>query len=173
MKKTVKQTPIAKKADTTPQVVPVEVKVEKKSWIPQFILTVIVIGSIVGLGIYAYSFPSVKEMVKLATTVQPETFTELYFENHINLPKKIQSEKKQAFTFTIHNLEYKNMNYRYAVNALIDKDVVLLSSGSATLAHDAYKSIDESYTLATTSARIKIEVLLIDQDQPISFWLEK
>jgi len=33
--------------------------------------------------------PSAKEALILATTVKPETFTELYFEDHLSLPNKV------------------------------------------------------------------------------------
>jgi uncharacterized membrane protein len=116
--------------------------------------------------------PAVKEAVVLATTKKPETFTELYFKDHINLPGKIEVGKKQSFSFTIHNLEYKNMTYRYEVKAIDDNTDLTVYSGSDTLSHDEYKTIDGSYTVATASGRMKIEVLLPDQNQAIHYWLE-
>jgi hypothetical protein len=41
--------------------------------------------------------PSVEEALILATTVKPETFTELYFEDHLSLPKKVALFKKNNF----------------------------------------------------------------------------
>jgi hypothetical protein len=55
--------------------------------------------------------PSVKEALILATTVKPETFTELYFEDHLSLPNKVTLFKEDNFKFTIHNLENKDMIY--------------------------------------------------------------
>jgi hypothetical protein len=117
--------------------------------------------------------PAVKEAIVLATTVKPETFTELYFEDHLNLPKKIELEEEQSFKFTIHNLEHKDMTYKYDIKAIDNKEDITLSSGSATLSHNEYKTIDESYILATTSGRMKIQVLLVDQNQSIDYWMEK
>ena len=36
--------------------------------------------------LYAYAIPSIHETIVLATTVQPERYTELYFQDHANLP---------------------------------------------------------------------------------------
>ena len=50
--------------------------------------------------------PRIKEAVVLATTHQPETFTELYFEDHLDLPKKIELRKwntKFRGKFLIHS----------------------------------------------------------------------
>ena len=41
--------------------------------------------------------PSVKEAVILATTVKPETFTELYFEDHLSLTNKVTLFKENNF----------------------------------------------------------------------------
>ncbi len=41
--------------------------------------------------------PSVKEALILATTVKPETFTELYFEDHLSLPNKVTLFKENNF----------------------------------------------------------------------------
>jgi len=116
--------------------------------------------------------PRVKEAIVLATTKKPKTFTELYFEDHLNLPGKIEIGKGQSFKFTIHNLEYRDTTYKYEINAVDDKEDVILSSGSATLSHDEYKTINESFVSATASGRTKIEVLLVDQNQSIDFWME-
>lgn len=128
---------------------------------------------VIGMFQLVDSTPAIKEAIVLATTVKPETFTELYFEDHINLPKKIELGEEQSFKFTIHNLEYQDTTYKYEIKAVDDKENITLSSGSATLSHNEYKTIDGSYTLATASGRMKIQVLLVNKNQPISFWMEE
>ena len=117
--------------------------------------------------------PKLKNAFVLATTKIPETFTELYFEDHIGLPNRIEIGKEQYFKFTIHNLEYKDMTYKYEVIAIDNTVNTTLSSGSVELLHDGYKTIAENYTLATASGRIKVQVTLVDKDQSIAFWLEE
>ena len=41
--------------------------------------------------------PSAKEALILATTVKPETFTELYFEDHLSLSDKVTLFKENNF----------------------------------------------------------------------------
>ena len=41
--------------------------------------------------------PSAKEALFFATTVKPETFTELYFEDHLSLPNKVILFKENDF----------------------------------------------------------------------------
>ena len=54
--------------------------------------------------------------ILIFTTKKSESFTELYFENHQNLPKSIELGKNYEFYFTINNLENKPFNYNYQVN---------------------------------------------------------
>lgn len=135
-------------------------------------LLALVMSIFVGLFRIAYSVPQVKEAIALATTKKPETFTELYFENHINLPKIYVPGEEQYFKFTIHNLEHRDTTYKYEIYAIDDIENITLSSGTASLAHDEYKSIDESYMMATSSGRTNVVVKLIDKNQSIHFWIE-
>ena len=41
--------------------------------------------------------PSVKEALILATTMKPETLTELYFEDHLSFPNKVTLFKENNF----------------------------------------------------------------------------
>ena len=79
-------------------------------------LTLLIIAALVaGIFLLVNYVPSVKEAFILATTKIPETFTELYFEDHLSLPKEITLFKENNFKFTIHNLENKDMLYPYEV----------------------------------------------------------
>ena len=113
----------------------------------------------------------VKDAITLATTRKPETFTELYFENHNNLPKTFERGKKYTFRFTIHNLEYQDMNYSYEINAIEGKEKFFIASGSVRLEQDEAKTIEESFSSDKNYKRVKIEVRLIEKDQAIDFWM--
>lgn len=113
---------------------------------------------------------------------EPETLTELYFEDHLKLPNKLISGKSYNFRFTIHNLEYKEMEYRYQVTVTgygfqtlgKTEEPVTIANGEKTLKQDEYATIPVEFTLPKkiTADRMKIEVNLIDFNQPIHFWLE-
>ncbi len=121
--------------------------------------------------LYISTIPSVRSTWTLATTVQPETFTELYFENHINLPKAAIKDKVNDFKFTIHNLEYRTITYPYTIYAEADGIKQELDKGSVTLRQDEYKTILESFSLVIDGKRTKITVLLTDKNQSIHFWM--
>jgi hypothetical protein len=121
---------------------------------------------------FAVTNPAIRETVVLATTVKPETLTELYFEDHTNLPKQIELGKVQTFKFTVHNLEYQNMTYAYEVGVADDETSRALASGSATLSHNQFKTIPVSYTLSSASGRTKIQVTLQGRNQSIGYWME-
>jgi hypothetical protein len=46
--------------------------------------------------------PSVEEALILATTVKPETFTELYFEDHLSLPNQVTLFKENIPRYLRH-----------------------------------------------------------------------
>lgn len=103
---------------------------------------------------------------------EPENLTELYFEDHLNLPNKIAIGEEHKFRFTIHNLENRVMNYEYKVTGTDDMAEWNITTGNAEMKHDEYKSIDVTYLIATASGRVKIAVTLPELNQLISFWLE-
>jgi hypothetical protein len=121
---------------------------------------------------YTVKIPCVNEAIVLATTVKPETFTELYFEDHINLPKTIIPQKEYHFMFTVHNLEYKVMEYPFVVYLTTDEKKIILYEGIIRQKHDEYSSIEETFG-PLKPQRMKITVELINKKQSISFWMDK
>jgi len=101
-----------------------------------------------------------------------ERFTELYFNDHTNLPKYISRGEKISFSFVIHNLEEKRIWYPYVVyfksqdgrTYEIEEKSVFLEDGES-------KTIKESCTsiLADNSGGIFVE--LKDSQQEIHFLL--
>ena len=45
-----------------------------------------------------------------------EPLTELYIENHTELPKNVYLNKTYNFSFTANNLEYQDVEYEYTAN---------------------------------------------------------
>jgi len=128
-------------------------------------------------GMYpAYKFiPGVKEAIILATTVKPETFTELYFENHLQLPTTPTLYKTVNFAFTVHNLEYKDTTYQYEVYIECQQkgcngEKQMIDKGNITLKQDEYKTISETYTLTLPTRKIQVITNLINKNQRIFFW---
>ena len=154
-----------------------KVKSKKRNYKLIVKVELLILALLFAVGLYqVYQYvPGVKEAVTLATTVKPETFTELYFENHLQLPANISYNQENKFAFTVHNLEYKTITYPYEVyikcsdvGCLGEKQII--DEGKITLKHDEYKTIPESFTLTTPTGRIEVVTNLINKNQQIDFW---
>ena len=115
--------------------------------------------------------PSVKEALILATTVKPETFTELYFEDHLSLPNKVTLFKENNFKFTIHNLENKDMEYPYEVYIDAKRGKQMIDKSSVLIKNNEYKTISEDFTITIPTQRVKVVLNLINKNQQIHFWM--
>lgn len=116
---------------------------------------------------------SVKEALILATSVKPETFTELYFEDHLSLPNKVTLSKKNSFKFTIHNLENKDMEYPYEVYIDMNGEKKIIDTNSIFIKNTEYKTIPVDFTITTRIQRAKVVVNLINKNQKIDFLIEE
>ena len=115
--------------------------------------------------------PSAKDALILATTVKPETFTELYFEDHLSLPNKVTLFKENNFKFTIHNLENKDMVYIYEVYIDVNREKQMIDKNSVLIKNNEYKTITEDFTITVLTQRVKVIVNLIGKNQQIHFWM--
>ena len=134
-------------------------------------LLVLVVWFIVIGFIVVECVPSVKESVVLATSVKPESFTELYFDDHLSLPNKITLFKENNFKFTIHNLENKDMEYPYEVYIDLNGEKLMIDKGSVLIKNNEYKTISEDFTITVPMQRAKVVVNLISKNQQIHFWM--
>ena len=94
-------------------------------------------------------------------------FTELYFTDE--LPKTIKINENVNFSFGIHNLENKRMDYSYEVYARTNK----IDEGSLSLNHDETKIITKSFIVEKVKeSSMPISVKLLNKDQEIHFWVD-
>lgn len=108
------------------------------------------------------------------TTKTTEPFTELYFEDHLNLPKTIEPGKDYAFKFTVHNLENKQLDYDYQVTVETDEPFPKpINIGFITLENNETKTVEQSFKIDKEFKTAKIIVTLTDQDQEIHFWVKQ
>ena len=108
--------------------------------------------------------PSVKEALILATTVKPETFTELYFEDHLSLPNKVTLFKENNFKFTIHNLENKDMEYPYEFYIDVNREKQMIDKSSVLIKNNEYKIISEAFIITVPTQRVKAVINLIGKN---------
>lgn len=103
----------------------------------------------------------------------PETYTELYFEDHTSLPKKTTAGEVTTFSFTIHNMEGVTTTYPYEVyfEYPLSGEKVLFAKDSVTLQKGEYETISVSHTWLSSRLQGKVVVKLLELDQHIVFLL--
>ena len=94
-----------------------------------------------------------------------EPLTELYFEDHTNLPSSVSLGEAENFSFTVHNLEYQKMRYNYSVDFYSENDTFVnnLEKGVIILEQNESKTVDEFFTMRNDFNRTKV-VVRIDKD---------
>lgn len=104
---------------------------------------------------------------------RPERFTELYLENHADLPRSVVAGQIVPFSFTVHNLEGKTMEYPYEVYALAqnESEQQTIGRGNIILDHDAAKTIESSFVFPENQKKTTIFIVLPTLDQEIHFIL--
>lgn len=109
-----------------------------------------------------------------AITPREETFTELYFEDHLKLPKKLNAGEPFQVAFTIHNLEGKYMDYPVKIFALNDAEppeLTELLDTSVSLDSKASRTVQVQLVLPQSAVpREKVVIELVNLDQSIHFW---
>jgi hypothetical protein len=110
--------------------------------------------------------------VALATTIKPEVFTELYFENHLNLPSIIKPNQPYYFEFTIHNLENQEMTYPYEVYLQAGNVKLPIDQKTVTIKNNQYKTIRVGFSVDAPIVKSEIAINLINKNQQINFWIE-
>jgi len=91
-----------------------------------------------------------------------EPLTELYFENHTELPKYLFLNKDYNFSFTVHNLEYTGMKYEYIINIINEsgKTTFELDKKKLYLSNNESKTISENFNINKSFGRSKIDIQL-------------
>lgn len=112
-----------------------------------------------------------RDFSKTVLSKQPETFTELYFTDHLDLPKEIELEVPYFFEFTTHNLEYEDFTYVYEVTMDDGENTVVFDKGQFTLKHGEEKTIPVTFHISQLTERIKVTINLINKKQSVHFWL--
>ncbi len=127
-------------------------------------------------GTFYFEFPAIQNVyssVISSFTPKPETFTELYFENHLTLPTNFNSKKAQSFAFTIHNLENRDMHYIYEVYIQtpgLPKRT--LATGNVFVKNSQAKKITQTLLPTYIKTRSAVVVNLINKNEKIDFWME-
>lgn len=140
----------------------------KRLYVLIAVLLVFVLGAVFINRASLYDVLTQKKLVPL-----PETFTELYFANHNQLPHLLKNNEVAHFAFTIHNEENKTVTYPYTVDYVTEDKTYLIETNYITLINNEYKTIEENFQVSSPPQRSKVVVTLRNKQQSISFWLSK
>ena len=132
-----------------------------------FIISIIFV---VALVLYQHKDAMYGQLDRWRLMPRGEHFTELYFDNHTALPKKVASGEAVSFSFIVHNLEGESMVYPYNIYFKDQNGrVVDMEEKSVTLADGESRTIKESYSPAVTEDKGGIFVELPQKKQEIHF----
>ena len=105
-----------------------------------------------------------------------EPLSEVYFENHTQLPTIVFLNRTYNYTFSVHNLEYREMNYTYNITADYLGISSILDQGSFSLADNETRTISEYFNFGGSFQRAKI-IVYVTKDTgeviDIHFWVEE
>jgi hypothetical protein len=102
-----------------------------------------------------------------------EPLTELYFNNHLELPSEASVGEPVHFSFTIHNLEGREMEYEYAIEVSYNDSSRFIIEDVISVGEGEYAEIAKSVTFVEPFDRAKVEVLLESKGQSIHFWVDE
>jgi uncharacterized membrane protein len=105
----------------------------------------------------------------LATTKQPERFTELYFNNSINLPTQITATKIYSFSFHVTNHEAETESYAAYVTILQNGHPSQLQITKFTLPDGAGQDVTVHFTTPKAGTALELIVSLPANAESIDF----
>jgi hypothetical protein len=144
------------------------------------ILKSLIAGALVGfsLAVVLYGITSflpstaaIKDAFAKATTVRPESYSELYFANHTSLLKSPPATDSASFSFVIHNNEHKEMEYPYVVFLETNSIQTVLDQGVIVLKHDQSKEQKVFVPTDSIIGKAKIVVRIQSLEQQIHYWI--
>lgn len=113
----------------------------------------------------AINLNNISHAFTLATTRQPEGFTELYFVNSRTLPLYSPATKPQHVTFRITNHEAHQVTYTY----LVAQDATKLTQSSVTLNDGQSADVTFSFTIPKPVTQTLLSVILMGRSEHIDF----
>jgi uncharacterized membrane protein len=136
---------------------------------------VLIIAVIIALVVFTFYFE--RSLLTILSNnhllPEPETFTELYFENHENLPSKVEAGETYTFAFSVHSEEYRNMTFPYAIYIQTDKKRIPITKGQFSLMQNQNKTFNEKFTAPALTDGAEVVVNLENKNQDIDFWIDE
>jgi hypothetical protein len=124
----------------------------------------VILGLVIGFSYYSIYQPSIARTIGMATTYQPETYTELAFSSS-KLPAYVKTNTLNTFTFRVINHETKTVSYHYTVT----QSGVGITQGNLVLAAGAAASQPVSFKITRPRTIDDLVVHLDNTNQEIYF----
>jgi len=108
-----------------------------------------------------------------ATTHKPQPYTELYFSQPAQLPSRVQPGQSLPVTFTIHNVEARDLTYAYTVDFVpSDGQVTALPQQQVAVASGRTVTVnDTAMKVPQFSGRAEVSLMLLHRPEAIHFWV--
>lgn len=113
------------------------------------------------------------QLALLDLVPKPEKLTELYFDNHTQLPSSLPSNHIINFTFAIHNVETTDYQYAYRVVVDTNGGRHIIDSGHLLIKNNQVYLKNEEFKLTNVSGRQDVIVEITNKRQSIDFWIGK
>jgi len=115
----------------------------------------------------------ISRQLTLATSRQPEPFTELYFAEPQDIPQKAVVGQKLNISFVIKNHEAKDMAYTYRLYFTDAQNTTFFGDYQVDVPADRSQTITQEVTVPAGQGRGSLGVQLINKGQSVHFWLER
>ena len=105
-----------------------------------------------------------------------EPLSEVYFENHTKLPVNIFLNRSYNFTFTVHNLEYRDMTYNYNITSNYGNKSLTVDSGTFALSNNESVTLLKKFKMLEHFDRAQILVNVTKDNNEsidIHFWVDE
>jgi hypothetical protein len=126
-----------------------------------------------GSAIYIFRAEIITLLDRYYLIPRSEGFSELYFADHLSLPRKLKEDRQLDFSFIIANHEQNDRRYRYEVSYWQAGQSETFSSGEREIGAGEQDSIAVKHTLPAANQEYRIEVRLPESGQAIHFYLNK
>ena len=122
------------------------------------------------IAIYISNSRSINHVVALASTHQPETYTELYFVSPNTLPAHVAQGVVSKFSFGVTSHQSNATNYGYEITDTTPDGVSVVTRGSLILQNSGTEQKTVNFTIAKANTSALIQISLVGTNKKISFW---
>lgn len=146
-------------------------KAKKRSW-KQLILGLTITIIVISTGVAVFTLPTVDRTLALATTRQPEPFTELFFNDNANLPVRTTAGNTITVSYSIINHEGQTTIYHPTVKLIENGHATLLSQSTIILSDRDQRSLPIVFSIAKNQTTYQLDVTLPERNLTIHFQVQ-